>query len=414
MLLTELFENVDVAEEIIKYLRAEDVFRLSLSCQDLRHVLGCDDRVWRWLMKRDGVEFSEVFGMRDYGEYCSRSELTPLCRPCYLLIYSRHVRSCWRSGHTQTQTMTVDARLKKDRIVCYDVSNDFLAIGTLFGVIIIWWMNESEPQLIEASLDQKLDKITIRHQMIIALQDGLVSVYSHDKKIFQIRYRKSFENPDTQLLQSFHKNDELELDEFSIPVMSNQDFRRVYRPRARVSYPNNHVTVTWSMTVSTSGLARWARVKIGERHITFHSLESGDLTSSLTRDCRVEHLAIVHFSQYNNLVYILERQDDGGLTGTFFDMDTKCDISVINFSDFFNLSSGFYSLFSEHGLLKIGHEKDSGDPLSYQFCCFDFTTGDLVRKWTCDQSGKYRIFHQRGSRGKNLRPFHDFFLLRIV
>ena len=48
---------------------------------------------------------------------------------------------------------------------------------------------------------------------------------------------------------------------------------------------------------------------------------------------------------------------------------------------------------------------------------FDFTTGDLVRRWTCDQSGKiekYRIFHQRGSRGKNLEPFHDLFFYYVL
>ena len=384
MLLTELLENFDILEHLIKFLFAEDVFRLASVNRRLRLLLGENSQVWKWLNTRDNQEWSEVFGMRDYGDYYNGCLLSPLCRECYLRIYVRHVRACWRSGQQSYIKMRVDEALHKDRIVCFDVCNEFAVVGTLFGTILVWWLDDEDPQKIEASLEQKVDKITIRHQKIIALQDGLVAVYGqgHNKRLFLLLYRKSFEDPDQRLLKSLESSTDTE--NFSekdwIPDLLNSDFRRAYRPRSRLKYPENHVTV------STTGEERWARVKIGERHVTFHCLKTGALQRAMPRKHSVEHLAVVHFAQFSNLVYILERQEDGCLDGIFHDMDQCLDVTRINFSQYFDLSRGFYSLFTEWGLLKIGRECDNIDPLSYQFCCFDFETGDLVRRWSCTQS----------------------------
>ena len=44
---------------------------------------------------------------------------------------------------------------------------------------------------------------------------------------------------------------------------------------------------------------------------------------------------------------------------------------------------GYYSLFSEHGLLMMGREKGNPDSLSYQFCCFSYDGGNgCINPWS--------------------------------
>ena len=117
----------------------------------------------------------------------------------------------------------------------------------------------------------------------------------------------------------------------------------------------------------------------GQR-ITFHDLGTGELLSEMRREHRIEHLAIVHLINYNSLLYIMERREGVGRVGVFHDMDEERDQAVIRLSDQVDLGLGFYSLFTELGLLVAGRQ----DSLSYKFCCFSYDTGDLVISWIGD------------------------------
>ena len=388
MLLTHLLENLDLVETLLHFLSPEDVLRLASVNRRARHLLvgadGGGEYVWEWLRRRLRKEEAGEAAMRDYGEYCGRLArlgLGPVCRECYLQVYGGHVRRCWRSGRRRTVRMRTQARLTRDKVVCFDACEEVTALGTVFGLLVIWRLDDREPQIIEGGLEQRIDKISIRHHKIITLQGGLVSVYrAEGDMVFQLMYRKSFENPDWRLLQTDPDTRRDDRDSHWLPDLSLTQLRKLYRAMDPVRYPCLQVTV------STTGHQRLAVVRLGEageatgQRITFLNLETGDIESEMLRENKIEHLAMVHFMCYNNLLYILERRGEAGLTGVFHDMDTGRDQAVIRFSDQFDLGQGFYSLFTEHGLLVAGRH----DPLSYRFCCYSFDTGTLVISWTGD------------------------------
>ena len=51
-------------------------------------------------------------------------------------------------------------------------------------------------------------------------------------------------------------------------------------------------------------------------------------------------MAIVHLEPYNNLIYILEKEETGDLEGVFFDMLTMVEYSRIDLSQHFEVESG--------------------------------------------------------------------------
>ena len=391
MLLTDLLGNLDLVEVLIAFLSPDDVFRLGSVNQRARDLLVSAEAggeiVWEWLRRRLGRTEAEEDGMRDYGEYCARMSrlgLGPVCRECYLQLYGGYLRRAWRSGRRKTTRMRPDPRLTRDKVVCFDACEDFTALGTVFGSIVIWRLDDQEPQIIDGGLEQRIDKVTIRHNKVITLQGGLLSVYSPEpeNELFKLMYRKSFENPDRRLLQSEDNTRTDDSDPHWVPDLSVPQLRKLYRAMDRIKYPGLHVTV------STTGHQRFAAVRMAEavddkdQRITFHNLETGDMESEMRRDRehRIEHLAMVHFMNFKNLLYIMERREGVGRVGVFYDMDTGRDQAVIRLSDQVDLGMGFYSLFTEHGLLVAGRQ----DPLSYRFCCFSYDTGDLVIAWTGD------------------------------
>ena len=111
--------------------------------------------------------------------------------------------------------------------------------------------------------------------------------------------------------------------------------------------------------------------------MSFHQLETGEVRETVTVFFRVEHLAIVHFLDWRHLVYILLRNSDSELEGRFYNMETRQTQSSLPLSSEFNTAGGFYSLFSEHGLLMMGQPRH-GDSQAFQFCCWSYQSGQLV------------------------------------
>ena len=387
MLLTDLLENLDLVEVLVGLLSPQDVFRLGSVSHRARDLLVSGEAgevVWEWIRRRLRREEDAEAGMRDYGEYHARMArlgLEPACRECYLQLYGGHVRRSWRSGRRKMIKMRPDARLARDKVVCFDACEDFAVLGTLFGSLVIWRLDDHKPQIIEGGLEQRLDKVTIRHNKVITLQGGLVSVYSEQNhELFKLLYRKSFEKSDWRLFESAQHCRADDRDPYWLPDLSIPQLRKLYRAKDPVKYPGLQVTV------STTGHQRFAAVRLGEavdskdQRITFHNLKTGEMESEIRRDHKIEHLAMVHLMSYNGLLYIMERREGLGRVGVFHDMDTGRDQTVIRLSDQVDLGLGFYSLFTEHGLLVAGRQ----DPLSYRFCCFSYDTGDLIIAWTGD------------------------------
>ena len=363
MKLVDLLSNVDLLSPLLDLLSPGDVLRAASCSSETRHLLGCEF-VWRRLSRLGGQgPAGPEFLMRDYGEYhdrLTRLGLEPLSRSCYQLLCPRHLRWRWRTSARKIVCMELQDSFSRDSLVSYDVSQEFLALGTLLGQIIVWRLQSDSPQLLEGSLQQRIDKITIRHAKIIVLQNGLLSVYSQEKNLFRLKYRKSFENPDPRLLGEAGEGE-----------LETGEFRRRYRARDPVTFPGLHVTV------STTGDQVFGSVRLGQEEFNLHHLETGEVTETVRLGLRVEHLAIVHFMDYSHLIYLLLRSSDSSeLVGRFYNTETRqteCDLPL---GEEFNLQAGFYSLFSEHGLLMMGQAAGS-DCQTYQFCCWSYS-GQLV------------------------------------
>ena len=273
--------------------------------------------------------------------------------------------------------MAVEERLTRDQLVCYDVSQDgdFLALGTLLGQIIVWRLESvagapQSPQQLEGSLEQRIDKITIRHGKILVLQDGLLSVYSRSGagEMFRLLYRRSVESPDPRLLGESGGTDQ-----FWLPDLSQADLRLKYRARDPVKFPGHLVSV------STTGNQIFATARVGRDEVSFHQLETGEWRETMEVFFRVEHLAIVHLMEWSHLIYILVRNSTSQLEGKFYHLETRQLHSSLPLDSEFNTAAGFYSLFSEHGLLMMGRAHHS-DSQSFQFCCWNYS-GDLVYRY---------------------------------
>ena len=101
---------------------------------------------------------------------------------------------------------------------------------------------------------------------------------------------------------------------------------------------------------------------------------------SLARQHDLEYVALVHLEPYSHLAYLLERR--AGLVGVLHNLDTGEDGAVISLEDQFDLGGGYYSLFTEAGVLMGG--RAAGAPLTQLFCCYSYATGELVRRWCGD------------------------------
>ena len=222
--------------------------------------------------------------MRDYGEYCTRLErvvprLGAVCRGCYLQLYGGHVRRRWRSGRRRTVLMRQpDPGLARDSVVCYDACPELLALGTVLGSLVIWRLGAELPQVLEAGLEQRVDKVSIRHGRIILLQGGLVSVLAASDSAhaqFSLQYRRSFESPDPELLRLGGEAGLLARDPRHVPPLAPASLRPLYRPRRPLAHPGLNVTV------STTGARRWAAAVLGEREVSLRCLDTGAEVGSL-------------------------------------------------------------------------------------------------------------------------------------
>ena len=74
--------------------------------------------------------------------------------------------------------MDVPTDLRKDITVCFDVCQEFVVLGTAFGKILVWkfYNRVDDLEMMPGCLEQRIDKISIRHRKIFAVQNGLISI----------------------------------------------------------------------------------------------------------------------------------------------------------------------------------------------------------------------------------------------
>ena len=139
-----LLFNYGVLERLVQFLAVADVVVLCSISREWRDVLG-REMLWRRVARREGEERENDYLANKYGEYVAvvkRSGLMPLCRSFFITVYPSYVRKKWRSGERRTRYMDVPTELRKDITVYFDVCQEFVVLGIVFGSftteLMIW------------------------------------------------------------------------------------------------------------------------------------------------------------------------------------------------------------------------------------------------------------------------------------
>ena len=365
--------NYDVLERLLQFLPVGDIVGLASIDREWRDTLA-REMVWRRVVKREGVERKRDYLAKEYGDYIAEAEkagLEPFCRSFFVTVYPSHWRKKWRSGMREKRYMGVPTELKKDITNCFDVCQDFVAIGTIFGKILVWrfFKEVCDLELLPGCLEQRIDKISIRHRKIIAVQNGLISVFSLKEGVFTFLYCKSFESPDRKFLDT----SEHDFSKYSVAFISREQLSSSYKPLSPAKYPDQ------DFTVSATDREMFATARVGDNEVSLHDLETGTVinTFSLPQDQRVMKLAIVHLDHVSSFLYILtwKGDDKTSLQGMFYDMDTEEFIAHLHLHQQFDCHAGFFSLFTAHGLLSSLNSVEESDPLMFSFNFWNYLGG---------------------------------------
>ena len=153
--------------------------------------------------------------------------------------------------------------------------------------------------------------------------------------------------------------------------MDREQFQLRYKPLTPAKFPDQ------DFTISTTGRERFAAARVGETEVTVHDLMDGNVTQtfSLSQDLKVMKLAIVHLDQFSILLYLLTWQGDQktSLQGMLYDLDTQKFTVHLHLHQHFDCHAGFFSLFTEHGLLMSGKSVDESDPLLFTLVCWNYS-----------------------------------------
>ena len=363
----ELLGNYDVLERLVQFLPVPDLVKLLSVGRELRDILG-GEQVWRRVARRQGAEREDDYLVKEYDEYvgCSnKAGLEPLCRSFFVTVYPAYLRRRWRTGRRKTRFMTVPPDLKKDIVSCFDVCQEFVAIGTIFGHILVWrfMTGENEPEILKGSIEEKIDKICVRHNKIIALQNALISVFILKEELFHFQYSKSFESPENDDAESEHQS--------CLPKVTRVQLSlNNCKPLRPTRYPDQ------DFSFSRTGKEIFATARVGNNQVTVHHLHDGKLlhTFSLPEDMRVLKVAIVNINDETTLLYLVTWKgcDKTSLQGMFYNLDTYEFTPHLHLQQQFDCHAGFISLFTAQGLLSCAGEEE---PVIFSFNCWTYLGG---------------------------------------
>ena len=242
--------------------------------------------------------------------------------------------------------------------------------------MVVWELTGGWQGSIQGLKQGKIDKVYVRHGLVVFVQGGLVQVVSPGETTTLI-YSKSFEQPDVKLLYGCSHPDGL--DNTNVPPLTRQQFRMRYKPGANVRCPDE-----MDITVSTVGEERLGVGLVGDTHVTIYQLRDGELEQQFQLETGLEmvKLGIVHLPDVSSLLYVLVRSAEG-YSGLMYNLEKTADPAPLwrlSLHETFSYhQTSVFSVFSSRGILIFGRKKgDSDYPFTWLWRLFNYHTGQQV------------------------------------
>ena len=188
--------NTEVVERLSHFLSLPDLARCCQVSSRWREALNQDHLWWRLAGRLEGCReiFQTVASLEDPGG--GGGELAPLCSWARTVLIWQGLRRRWRRGGETVRTAQLPSS-QPDTVTCYDCDGDLLVLGTERANIFSYRLEVSlESSEVRAAVGRRrLDKVYTRHGLVIALQGGLIQVFTAS---LHLLYCKSLELPDLQ------------------------------------------------------------------------------------------------------------------------------------------------------------------------------------------------------------------------
>lgn len=352
------FGNQEVVETLAQFLSEREVSALATSSSRWRSALNlesvwfriCKKRGWHELRQQedDDVENGKVED--------DASDLDPLCGWAKHFQRCISLRSAWRkgSGRREKLEMPSDA-VKGGEVTCYDCEADLLALGTLQGTIVVWKLNRRGSNTLlslqAVKSGRRVNKVYVRHNMVVAVQGGLLQVHT-TKPSLALIYCKSLESPDPEKL--FGGAESPSNDPAFVPQLTKQQLEARYLPRHLVTYPG------LDMTVSTKGKPRLGLCLTGERSAHLYCLTTGSREGGIAHaeGEKIFKIGLVHTQAHSGLLYTVLQDLYGRYCGVMHSCQGER-LWRLELWSVFDYDHSVFSVFTETGILIFGRQAGS-------------------------------------------------------
>ena len=352
--------NQEVVETLATFLSEHEVCALATSSLRWRAALNLDS-VWFRICKKRG--WSELRRQEDDADTAEdeedASELDPLCGWAKHFQRCIRLRSAWRKGEGRREKLEVApdsaGRTKGAEVICFDCEADLLALGTLQGTIVVWKMNRrgnnSLLNLQAVKTGRRVNKVYVRHNMVIAVQGGLIQVHN-TKPSLALLYCKSLESPDPEKL--FAGAERPSNDPAFVPILTKQQLEARYLPTHLVTYPG------LDMTVSTKGKPRLGLCLTGERAAYLYCLTSGTREGGIVHaeGEKIFKIGLVHTQAHSGLLYTVLQDRDGRYCGVMHSCQGER-LWRLDLWSVFDYQHSVFSVFTDTGILIFGRQAGS-------------------------------------------------------
>ena len=251
-----------------------------------------------------------------------------------------------------------------DTVTCYDCDGDLLVLGTERANIFCYQFRLDCSEVSRAVTRQRVDKVYTRHGLVIALQGGLVQVFTSSLNII---YCKSLELPDLQ------PNQDPQQDEFFVPELSLEELRATYRPTRALKI------CQLDITVSTTGTPRLWIARTGDIKASSYCLLSGkpEDTLYLEDGDTMFKLGLVQEEQYSSYLYVLVHDEEQRTVGTMYHTELHCFLWRLQLTNVFSYQHNVFSVYTSLGLLMFGRlQGDTDYPFTWTWRGLSYDDGE--------------------------------------
>ena len=357
--------NTEVVERLSHFLSLPDLAHCCQVSSRWRAALNQDHLWWRLAGRLEGCReiFHTVTSLEQTGG--GESGLAPQCDWARTVSVWRGVRRRWRRGGEVVRTALIPAS-QPDTVTCFDCEGDLVVLGTERANIFSYRLEASlECSEVRAALARRrVDKVYTRHGLVVALQGGLVQVFTAS---LQLLYCKSLELPDLQ--PGHHHQEE---DEFFLPALSLTEVRATYRPSRALEISQLDITVStrgrpslWLARAGDTKASSYCLLS-GQHQETFH-LQGGD---------SMFKLGLVQEEQFSSYLYILVHDEGHRPVGTMYHTELGSFLWRLQLTNVFSYQHNVFSVYTSVGLLMFGRlQGDTDYPFTWTWRGLSYDDG---------------------------------------